>query len=860
MPIIGGHKTLSSLLNLSGGSQKNDSRTAFSPYTGSLSNEGAERDSRGGSSIDFESPTSTLPAAMSIGTSITLNMRYVAKDMWRKVTFPPGITVTQARDICMLRFNIWQQTLALNDNAELAVLLADDVGEQAKQPAFGENNMDIQSTHSTGTISRSGGATAGFTGIAGANGSQKSQTQNQFREQYGLFWTSAGHWLEADEMLNTYPLRKGEVLELQHIVDFIPLQPHEFKFSYAETAIYYMQASDSSGTEAKWQLYWAVLRCRVLRLYKKKGMQEADVVIDLARLFRLTDQDGRSWPKNSSKLGFEAPNMQALLESLPSAPPSIRDTGALAVQFQSLTDDKPQTFVFRSVSVYDYDVWHRTLRHTLSSGASGTTGGGGAGGMGIGAGCSMSASASISGTSQNSHCAPYSMQSSDALVPSTIPPGSGGGGSGSGSAGPNNSQLASLQAIASGVVDTNKPHDSPNQPLFSVLSPQLSQRLRQSTERHEGYVNRKSPDGYGFRRRYCVLTQNALYGFLYADECKGLDDAQMTEACDFAVSLDPKTVAIEAIAWNGRYLLRVFGPESSCLRDKPWATSLQPTDNSRIQCTDILATAAQAAIKQFGSTFGMLPDSRELVRLMVDDHEDGLLWAVCFNSISGLQITSQSKVVVSARRTQLLADSKSHANLHLVGSQSTGDFYPAATAKQAATAGDCDMASSATTSPNHRVCRQQSLNEFFVSQADPIPIPIPSTQPQQPAPVVKKHKQPQEPASPLEKLAEAKSTAAAPKWIPLSIDKYVQEEEDRRHQGVACEGGSTPVLPLPASHGGTSGVGSSMGRRALRPKASDVSDSDQRSNGSGNMLFQGYSGSRPPHKFNWFKRRGSTSK
>ncbi|KAJ1677003.1 hypothetical protein EV182_007081, partial [Spiromyces aspiralis] len=42
--------------------------------------------------------------------SLVLNVRFVSRDRWKRVTFPPGITVTQARDICLLRFGLWQQT------------------------------------------------------------------------------------------------------------------------------------------------------------------------------------------------------------------------------------------------------------------------------------------------------------------------------------------------------------------------------------------------------------------------------------------------------------------------------------------------------------------------------------------------------------------------------------------------------------------------------------------------------------------------------------------------------------------------------------------------------------------------------
>ncbi|KAJ1859846.1 hypothetical protein LPJ73_001661, partial [Coemansia sp. RSA 2703] len=761
MPIIGGHKSLSSILHLSSGSQKRDGCTAFSPYTGLLSNEPSGREARGGNSLDLEASTSTLQASINMGTSVTLNVRYVAKDLWRKVTFPPGITVTQARDICMLRFNVWQQTLSHDDDPEMTEITGTDNSDGANQQ------------HSSAG-GKGGGATAGFSGIAGAS-CQSSQSQSQFREQYGLFWTSAGHWLEADEMINTYPLRKGEVLELQHIVDFIPLQPQEFKYSYAESALYYF-CPTSTDTIHGWQLRWAVLRSRVLRLYKKKGMVDPDIEIDLSQVFRLSDQDGRSWPRNS-KCGNEVLNIHALLESLPAvkqatspsshpamspsvgtssgtlpagpAPPPTSSGGGILVVQLAASSGQQVVHVLRSASMFDYDVWHRTLRHTLSSGASGITGSGGAGGMSVGAGCSMSASASISGNSNTSHGAQHSMHPSDltasslALAGGSNPAGgcnSGGSSSGGGGSSSANAQLASLQAIVNGVVDgSGKPYLS-SQPQSAVLTPQQIQQLKFLHTRHEGYINRKAPDGYGFRRRYCVLTPSALYGYLHANDCKDTSDNDLLTKCDFAIALDPKYVTVEAIAWNGRYLLRVFGPESSSLRDKPGATALQPSEKARVHCTDILATAAQAAIEQYGSTFGMLPDSRELARLMIDDHDDGQLWAVGFSCISGLQITSQSKVILSARRTRSLTDVRPAGNFRAPITDALDKSTTLVGTKQVVSAlEECEILSDTTASSSPGVCRQQSLSEFFVNQLNITAATPKSPQLQTSAPAAQKH-------------------------------------------------------------------------------------------------------------------------
>ncbi|KAJ1741950.1 hypothetical protein LPJ78_003328 [Coemansia sp. RSA 989] len=793
MPIIGGHKTLSSFLHLSG-SNKVDGRTAFSPYTGSLSDGGP---ANGRDAAASETETMVGTPSMNFGTSITLNVRYVAKDMWKKVTFPPGITVTQARDICMLRFNVWQQTLTQEEIAgnERSNASGSSKGAKVAPPIM-------------------------------PPGSQGSKSQPELREQYGLFWTSAGHWLEADEMLNAYPLRKGEVLELQHMVEFIQLQPHEFKHSYTESFIYYLQPD--SGAESNWQFYWTVLRGRVLRLYRRKGQQDADIEIDLSRPFRLIDQDGRSWPRNSKSSGSSGSDtsiVQSLLENLPKVSGNHGGTGGgmLIVQTvgsgnastTTLAQAAAQTHAFCTCDVFDYEVWHRTLRHTQSAGVNGGSGG-----------SSMSASASISGASNNSSGVPqpdtptqHSMHTSDTAEKS-------GG-------------------------------------ALSMLSPQMTYRFRPSSTRHEGYVNRKSPHGYGFRRRYCVLLPTALYGFIHADDCKGVADEDLLAKSEFAMALDPSAITVEAIAWNGRFLLRVFGPDSRSLRDNPAPASMQTETNMRAQCTDILAIAAQAAIEQQGSTFGTLPDARELVRLMIDNSEEGQTWAVGFNSIAGLQITGQSKVIISARRTNSLAESKSLANLKT--SPGANDYHTMPAARSGALPATLDEQDEYPQLPSGSAPtsgRQQSLSEFIVSQMDPISgRPVQQQQQQQQQQQVSSPPPPPAPQAAhgpvsglgIQQHPNLQNTTAAesqddgkqkPKWIPLSIDKYIKEEEEKkRHQGY--EGG----IHATASR-------SSGGPHALQSKPSNVSDNDD-------QPYSDYSsshGSRPPARFNWFKRRGSTSK
>ncbi|KAJ2640725.1 hypothetical protein IW137_003343 [Coemansia sp. RSA 1287] len=88
--------------------------------------------------------------------------------------------------------------------------------------------------------------------------------------------------------------------------------------------------------------------------------------------------------------------------------------------------------------------------------------------------------------------------------------------------------------------------------------------------------------------------------------------------------------------------------------------------------------------------------------------------------------------------------------------------------------------------------------------------------------------QPPPPPAPAPPTAEP---TPKPKWIPLSIEKYVQEEEEEKKRQASRSSSSATT-------------------QGLQPKPSNVSDHD--------LNFGEYA--RPPARFNWFKRRGSTSK
>ncbi|KAJ2889850.1 hypothetical protein GGI21_006404, partial [Coemansia aciculifera] len=208
-------------------------------------------------------------------SGIWLNVFYSEAKLWRKISFPPGVTVGQARDICMLRFNVWHRVM------EREMLSA-------------KEDKDTDSV-APSTVSSGNGNT---------------------RELYGLYWPAGGQWLESLRLVAKYGLSSGDILELQEIGGFIPT-PIEVTKSIlvvehkrqqqqmqqqqvpetltssgmAESAIHYLYTKNLS---VSWKLCWLELADHQLVCHKKQGGKACQALarINLARGFKLVDQNG----------------------------------------------------------------------------------------------------------------------------------------------------------------------------------------------------------------------------------------------------------------------------------------------------------------------------------------------------------------------------------------------------------------------------------------------------------------------------------------------------------------------------------------------------------------------------------------
>ncbi|KAJ2804034.1 hypothetical protein H4R20_002659, partial [Coemansia guatemalensis] len=228
---------------------------------------------------------------------VWLHVHYVQGNKRKRIMFPPGILVEQARDLCMLRFGVWQEIMKRG---------------ATPQPEFHstENATEIEDE----AISVSTRSTSS---------NDSSRGSNAMREQYGLYWPGHAQWLEPQTPLSRYMLSNGDRLELQNHAAFVSTPAisqssirHKASDSgvsrteasedertvEGEGPIYYLQ---NKGISTAWRQCWLELHGTTLACYKRAGRLRMGLgmvrstrdapllVVDLAGGFRLVDQHGR---------------------------------------------------------------------------------------------------------------------------------------------------------------------------------------------------------------------------------------------------------------------------------------------------------------------------------------------------------------------------------------------------------------------------------------------------------------------------------------------------------------------------------------------------------------------------------------
>ncbi|KAJ2612683.1 hypothetical protein H4S08_002595, partial [Coemansia sp. RSA 1365] len=321
--------------------------------------------------------------------TVWVHVHYVQGDMRKRIVFPPGILVEQARDLCMLRFGVWQEIMKRGATQPTDAQISENAVE------MGDDDASVS--------------------MKSVTSSESSHSSSGTRDQYGLYWPEHAEWMEAEMPLSRYMLSNGDRLELQNHTAFVSTpqlssgirhkasnssisKPEEKKEVEGEGPVFYMQ---NKGAAAAWRQCWLELHGTTLACYKRPGRLRMGlrmvsstrdvplVVVDLAGGFRLMDQHGRSDQKISTSEQFSGDSSSVL--SVSSSAHTLAWSGA----YQQLCgtgapllikcDGGKDVHVFCTLNTVDYDYWRRQLRKvqteyklptniTISSGSSSKSG------------------------------------------------------------------------------------------------------------------------------------------------------------------------------------------------------------------------------------------------------------------------------------------------------------------------------------------------------------------------------------------------------------------------------------------------------------------------------------------------------
>ncbi|KAJ1727296.1 hypothetical protein LPJ72_006008 [Coemansia sp. Benny D160-2] len=129
-----------------------------------------------------------MATATAAAAAVTVHVHYPADDAWKLVMFPPGVSVGQARDICLLKFNVWRRIMEREQR---------------------ENGTAVGSTEKAAKDGKPNGSVG--------SGDASAAT----RDRYALYWPARSQWLDGMTLLSMYTLAADDVVELQEVRAFV---------------------------------------------------------------------------------------------------------------------------------------------------------------------------------------------------------------------------------------------------------------------------------------------------------------------------------------------------------------------------------------------------------------------------------------------------------------------------------------------------------------------------------------------------------------------------------------------------------------------------------------------------------------
>ncbi|KAJ2778199.1 hypothetical protein H4R18_004748 [Coemansia javaensis] len=299
--------------------------------------------------------TAQTPPAGSPG--IVLDVHHVQSGARRRVAFPPGIMVGQARDLCMLRFGVWHEVMNR--------LRPDDHCSAASQSTTGTAASSSAASQASGASRLSRLSTTSSASSSASHG------------HYALYWPGTAQWLDSKEPLARYALAPGDRIELQDRGAFIPAPASDAGDSCdgdaastgsgaaaeleAQGHVHYLF---EKGLAATWKPCWLELRGAALAGYRRprkirggqaleRSPRDAPLLhADLSRGFQLVDQSGQA-----TRAPAPAADLAGSVSSLASAASHVAGGGGAPLIIR--TAGAVLTICMQSAA--DHEYWRRML-------------------------------------------------------------------------------------------------------------------------------------------------------------------------------------------------------------------------------------------------------------------------------------------------------------------------------------------------------------------------------------------------------------------------------------------------------------------------------------------------------------------
>ncbi|KAI8053749.1 hypothetical protein BDF22DRAFT_742722 [Syncephalis plumigaleata] len=182
-------------------------------------------------------------AAQSSTRQIRIQARYIAKHLFIACSVPDTVTVSQTRDLLLLRCDLWKAPPSFDSRffpcprGTLSFIF----GPRGPKKVYSAVN-EAKGHHKRDIVDEE----------------EQEEQELNWRSSFGLFCPAKGHWLDNARPLSYYEFQDKIELELHHRSDFVRIPKHLYHEPYAQG--YLLIKCKSFLAPTFWKRRWVVLQ------------------------------------------------------------------------------------------------------------------------------------------------------------------------------------------------------------------------------------------------------------------------------------------------------------------------------------------------------------------------------------------------------------------------------------------------------------------------------------------------------------------------------------------------------------------------------------------------------------------------